>query len=218
MWIEEPNEEGFVVPDRVVDLSFAIACRTLPVDHAWELSNELNSRLPWLQSEPQCGFHLIYGADSGNGWERPAGKAEPIYLSRRTRLELRLPQQWLEAAQALTGQTLQLYGETMRIGEAKIRKLSDSTALYSRYILCEEEDESLFLRHNMAQLQQLGLTLKKVMAGKLVRHHWPDGDKLTRSLFVADLSRTDSVKLQESGLGDNQHLGFGLFIPHKTLS
>ncbi|MGD9164124.1 MAG: type I-MYXAN CRISPR-associated protein Cas6/Cmx6, partial [Chromatiales bacterium] len=68
-WQEETDEEQYVVPDDVVDLIFKIKCRTLPVDHAWPLSEAIHQALPWFAEERQAGLHLIHGADSGNGWE-----------------------------------------------------------------------------------------------------------------------------------------------------
>ncbi len=136
MWVEEPNEIGFIVPERVVDLAFEIRCPALPVDHAWALSTAVNRLLPWLADEPQCGLHLIHGAESGNGWQRPTEQEATLYLSRRTRLELRLTAERLEDGRSLSGKTLDLSGVLVEVGAAKVRKLADTTALYSRAIHC----------------------------------------------------------------------------------
>ena len=90
-WQEEVNEQQFIVPDRVINLLFRIDCPTLPVDHAWGLSREIQRVLPWFGEEPTEGLHIIHGADSGNGWERPQASDDLLYLSRRVKLVLRLP-------------------------------------------------------------------------------------------------------------------------------
>ena len=35
--------------------------------------------------------------------------------------------------------------------------------------------------------------------------------------MLADLSTEESLKLQEHGLGEGRHMGFGIFIPHKGI-
>ena len=118
-WQEEVNEQQFIVPDRVINLLFQIDCPTLPVDHAWGLSREIQRVLPWFGEEPTEGLHIIHGADSGNGWERPQASNDLLYLSRRVKLVLRLPRARVESAQALSGETLNPGGHRMAVGKAK---------------------------------------------------------------------------------------------------
>ncbi|QEP42009.1 type I-MYXAN CRISPR-associated protein Cas6/Cmx6 [Ectothiorhodospiraceae bacterium BW-2] len=216
MWVESPNEDHFVVPDEVQELSFAIDCPTIAVDHAYALSSAINGALPWLAAEPQAALHLIHGADSGNGWERPT---EALYLSRRIRLELRLPSHRIEAARALSGLTFDIDGYPLTVKQAKLKQLIPSSALYCRYITSESvEDEQLLIAEAVDYLRAAGLKFNKVLAGKRVVHRWGAGEKVSRSLFVAELTKADSVTLQQNGYGRQQHLGFGIFIPHKTLN
>jgi CRISPR-associated protein Cas6 len=133
-WQEEVDEQQFVVPDEVVDLLFKIKCNTLPVDHAWALSEAIQAELPWFADEPLAGLHLIYGADSGNGWERPQGGEDLLYLSRRTRLVLRLPKHRVEDAQALSGKTLKIQDNPLEVGDGYTRNLAVTTTLYCRHL------------------------------------------------------------------------------------
>ncbi len=217
-WQEDIDEEQFVVPDDVVDLIFKIKCRTLPVDHAWSLSDAIHEALPWFPEEPNAGLHLIYGADSGNGWERPSDGDEALYLSRRTPLVLRLPRERVEDASALSGMTLDVAGNALEIGEAHTRFLGMTTTLYSRHVAADEElDEDAFLRQAIDSLRSLNLRFKKVLCGKDTRFNSPDGPLVARSLMVAGLTLDDAVTLQELGLGPLRSRGFGLFVPHKTV-
>ena len=45
----------------------------------------------------------------------------------------------------------------------------------------------------------------------------PNGIIHTRSLMVADLRKSESVKLQEQGIGEHRLLGCGLFVPQKGI-
>jgi CRISPR-associated protein Cas6 len=217
-WQEEIDEQQYVVPENVVDLIFKIRCQSLPVDHAWALSDAIHQALPWFAEEDQTGLHLIHGAESGNGWERPSDAEETLYLSRRTPLILRLPKVRVEDAAALTGMTLQVAGNTLEIGDSHTRFLSMSTTLYSRHVVAEaEQSEDEFLQWAVASLHAYDLRFKKVLCGKESAFSTPNGPLTARSLMVAGLSLDDAVTLQEQGIGPSRSRGFGLFVPHKTV-
>lgn len=218
-WQEEIDEQQYVVPENVVDLIFKIRCSSLPVDHAWALSEAIHQALPWFAEERQAGLHLIHGAESGNGWERPSDGGETLYLSRRTPLILRLPKAYVEeAAAALSGVTLDIAGSALQIGESHTRFLSMATTLYSRHVATQAElTEDEFLQSAVESLQALNLRFKKVLCGKGTRFSTPEGPLSTCSLMVAGLSLDDAVTLQENGIGPLRSRGFGLFVPHKTV-
>lgn len=220
LWKEDEDLEAlFIVPDDVVDLAFSIDCRALPVDHTYALAAEIARHLPWFAVEERCALHLIHGAESGNGWERPERGDALLYLSRRTKLILRVPKERIETAQELTGKELIIGQHTIKVGKAVSRKLADTTALYARYLdIDESESEEIFIDKAVAELRAMGLEFKKILAGKAHTHRDSNNNEiLTRSLFIADLGRMDSIRLQEQGLGTKKHIGFGVFLPHKTL-
>jgi CRISPR-associated protein Cas6 len=217
-WQEETDEEQYVVPDQVVDLIFKIKCRSLPVDHAWSLSEAIHQALPWFPEEQLTGLHLIYGADSGNGWERPTEGEEALYLSRRTPLILRLPKERVHDAGSLTGLRLDIDGSLLEVGEGHTRLLGMTTTLYSRHVITQPgEDEERFLQQAVDALHAMDLRFKKVLSGKVNTFSTPDGPLETRSLMVAGLSLDDAVSLQQEGVGPLRSRGFGLFVPHKTV-
>ena len=217
-WQEDVDEEQFTVSDEVVDLLFKIKCNTLPVDHAWPLSDAIQAELPWFSEEPLAGLHLIHGADSGNGWERPQGGGDLLYLSRRTRLALRLPKHRVGDAGVLTGKTLQVQDKRLEIGDSHSRSLATTNTLYCRHLVTDtemQEDEVLGLA--VAKLRDMNIRFKKILCGKSMRFATPHGDLPTRSLMVAGLPLEDAVTLQQQGLGPHRNRGFGLFVPHKTV-
>lgn len=222
MYWQEEDDDGsqFVVPDDVVDVHFSINCRSLPVDHAHALSSAIKEALPWFADEVQAGLHLIHVAESGNGWERPQGDDELLYLSRRTRLTLRVPQHRLEDVKQLSGQVINVADNEMEIGKSTVRLLSVSTTLYARYVTGREgQSEDDFLAELIGELKDAGLRFKKVLCGKENLMAMPEGRIITRSLLVADLGFDDAVRLQETGVGPHEQKkhGCGLFIAHKTV-
>ena len=218
--VEEDDISLFKVPEDVIDLLFAIECRVVPVDHAHALSTAIQHALPWFAEDELAALHLIHGADSGNGWERPEAADDIIYLSRRTKLVLRVPANRLDDAMVLIGQELDVAGNPMKVLKASKRLLDVTTSLYSRHVVVEEgEDEDAFMLRTVAELRDMGLKFKKVLCGKEHTLKLPEGDLTTRSLLVADLSFDDAIILQQRGVGAKIHkkLGCGLFIPHKTV-
>ena len=135
-------EPVYQVPDEVVDVSFAIRCPTIPLDHAHALSAELLAVMPWLAEEAGAGVHLIHGAASGNGWFRPEDPGnEVLHLSRRTRMRLRIPQHRLDDARLLSGKTLDIDGHALELGKTEVFLLSSLSTLFARYVICREEDD-----------------------------------------------------------------------------
>lgn len=217
-WQEETDEKQFIVSDEVIDMLFKIQCNTLPVDHAWPLSEAILAELPWFADEPQAGLHLIYGADSGNGWERPQDGSDLLYLSRRTRLVLRLPKHRVTDAAVLTGKTLQIQGNSLTVGDAHTRSLAITTTLYCRHLVTDTEmEEDEFMGLAAQTLRDMKIRFKKILCGKSRNFATPDGDLPTQSLMVAGLPLEDAITLQQHGLGPHRNRGFGLFVPHKTV-
>ena len=218
-WEESTPAEETAVPDTVVDAVFGISCRTLPVDHAYALSQAIQRALPWFANEAGAGLHIIQVAGSGNGWQRPADSTALLHLSRRTKLALRIPKQRIAAANALIGQTLDVYGYALRVDTITLRPLSRITTLFSRYVLITTgDDEEDFLTAAAGQLGTLGIRLRKMLCGLTTPIATPARTLQTRSLMIAGLSPVESVLLQQQGLGPERKLGCGLFLPHKDIS
>jgi CRISPR-associated protein Cas6 len=219
-WAEEDNAtEEFRVSDDVVDVAFAIKCPMLPIDHAYELSQQLHEALPWLDKEPQAGVHLIHGAASGNGWFRPdEAPGALLHLSRRARMRLRLPRHRVDEVGALSGKTLHVGGHTLEVGRSEVHRLTPLPTLFSRYVITQETvEEEEFLQAALDALKKLDVACRKLLCGTTHTFSFPDGPVFTRSLMVADLTPEHSIQLQQSGLGEGRRVGCGLFIPHKGI-
>jgi CRISPR-associated protein Cas6 len=222
MYWEEPSNKdaAYVVPDNILDLSFRVTCRSLPVDHAHLLSEAVQAALSWFADESAAGVHLIHGAESGNGWMRPGNPGDLLHLSRRTRFTLRLPKERVAAARALSGQSLNIGDNELRLGAATERPLSPLTTLFARHVIghnAGEADDQAFLATAAERLQALGISVRKMMSGRLHTIATPRGKLVVRSLMVAGMEVEDSVRLQQQGLGEGRKLGCGLFIPHKGI-
>ena len=222
-WEEEKDENTrYVVPEDVVDLVYQIRCKCLPVDHAWAFSSALREALPWLDDEAQAGIHLIHGAESGNGWMRPEdGCDELLYLSRRSRMTLRLPKHRLDDARKLTGQNLDVSGHSLEVGESSVKPFSTLPTQFARYVVVPEgmgqDDEAAFMSHAVEQLRALDIRVRKLLCGRAHAIGHPEGALYTRSVMLADLEVEEAVAVQRHGIGPHRKMGCGLFIPHKGI-
>jgi len=206
------------VPGDIVDAVFAISCRSLPVDHAYALSQAIQAALPWCATEARAGLHIIRAAESGSGWMRPEDPHTLLHLSLRTKLILRLPKHRLDAAAALLGRTLDVAGHALRVDRLSLRPLSRITTLFSHCVmLAPGGGESDFLLAAAAQLDALGIQPGETLCGRLTSITTPGRTLQTRSLMLAGLTLEQSVLLQQHGLGAERKLGCGLFIPHKDI-
>lgn len=217
---QESNDDDLKVPDTVLDYSFRIDCKQLPLDHAYELTTQVQGVLPWLSACANSGIHLIHVAESGNGWMRPEdNENEILNVSRRTRFLIRIPKQRLDDVAKLSGAELDIAGHRLIVGEGQAKALTVSSTLFSRYIPCETgESEEEFIERQVALLKQKGVNVKKLMCGRENTFRFPGEQIRTRSIMLADLERDDAILLQQEGVGARQIHGFGLFIPHRGIA
>ena len=216
-WQEDDKKDDVATSEKVVDLSYRIECKQIPTRHAWELSQALYQVLPWMKDEPEVGVHQIHGAASGNGWERPAD-GELIHLSKRTRMQLRVPVSRIDDANELEGKTLDIAGHSVTVGKMATKSIDPFSTIFSRDIVVPEgTTEDGFLQLVFDELKSRDLEVRKLLCG--IGHNFElNGEKVeTRSLMIADLDKASSVELQEVGIGPYRHFGCGIFVPHKGI-
>ncbi len=215
-WQEDIKEERFTLPNTIQDAVFNIHTNVLPIDHAYLLSKALLKHLPWLK-KVNAGVFDISVAD-GNGWEQDH-ESSLYYPSKRSKLSIRIPKERLDDVTVLIGKTLVLGKYQINIIKAlKSKMMSDMQIVFAKHIACDENtSEEDFLQTSFMQLQTLGIQPKKMMVGLKRKISTLNSVIHTRSLMVADLRKSESVRLQELGIGDYRLLGCGLFLPQKGI-
>tara|TARA_B000000475_G_scaffold271309_1_gene268765 strand:- start:962 stop:1636 length:675 start_codon:yes stop_codon:yes gene_type:complete len=215
MWEEE---EQLQIKDtsRMIDVAFKIQCKTLPYDHACDLSKAITSKMPWLLKDKLIGIHTLHGPESGNGWVR--SEKEEIFLSKRTRLILRISRSDANKAKELEGENINVLGNNIKIGQSNTKTFLVVRDLISRCVLCDkEQDEEDFLLDIKKELFTHGVPIKKAICGKAKSITINGENRFTRSLMIADLSKENSILLQDIGIGDGRIFGCGIFLPHKSI-
>ena len=218
-WNEDKKREKYQIPEDVIDLSYVVKCKCLPLEHMQELYESLSKILPPLIDDKFAGIHPINGSESGNGWERSNDPNELIYLSRRQKMTIRISKDYLQDAEKLVGKTINVAGYDVELGKSSTKKLSDLPTTFCRSIMIDSRmDEDDFLQWAFNELKSLDITVNKMMAGKERVVQLPNGgERVTRSLMVAELTQAESVRLQQHGLGEGRKLGCGIFLPQKDI-
>ncbi len=224
-WEEDEDKTlPYQVPDDVIDMVFAIQCKTLPLNHAWPLSREIIKHLPWLPEHSiagVAGIHQIHVAESNNGWMRPEDDEEGavLYPSKRTKLTIRIPLDKYDHASNMIGQTLDINGHSLVVGKAKKKVFTNAGVLFARYVVSEpNEDENAFLTRIAKEIKtKTGFKVKKMLCGKSHNIFIPEAKLHTKHLMIADLDSDTSIKIQQLGLSGSRELGCGLFLPHKSI-
>ena len=215
MW-EEEEQVQLNDTSKMIDVTFRIDCKTLPYDHAYALSNEITKNMPWLLEDNLTGIHTLHGPESGNGWVR--SEKEEIFLSKRTRLVLRIPRIDIEKAKELENVSVNVLGNTIKIGKSNTKTFLVVRDLISRFVLCDKnETEEDFLLGVKKELFSHGVMIKKAICGKEKSFTINGKNRFTRSLMIADLSKENSVLLQDTGVGSGRIFGCGIFLPHKSI-
>lgn len=213
-WQESEKQQPYQVPDDIIDLVFKVKGKCIEVDHAWSLATALEATLGDTVCS-QIGVHPILTGHSANGWNRPE---DEVFLSRRANLAIRIPRDLRQAIESLTGQSFDVGGHQIELGETRERALSAHDTVFARGVACDPaQSESDFMTDIAQRLEQMGVPVRKMLCGKDAAVKLADETLTVRSIMIADLKPEHSVMLQRRGLGRQQNLGLGLFIPHKGI-
>lgn len=190
----------------VIDLAFALAGDSLPLDHRFQLRDAVVSVLPWFSQEAGAAIHPIKSSRSDEGL---------LLLSARTRLVLRVPRARCEAALVLVGQVLNVAGTALMIGGATQRALLGHGTVYAHLVCGDVDDETGFAARMKAQMDTQGIR-GEVICGR--RQTLGAGATLLRGfgVMVHGLAPEASLRLQAEGAGCNMQLGCGIFVPHRS--
>lgn len=190
---------------RIVELSFCLNGRAIPVDHGYALYAALNRLVPELHSAKGIGVQPIRGAYYGNGM---------LYLTGFSRLVLRLPDDQIWLYLKLAGKKLEVDGHPLRVGVSEVRALRPAPTLYSRLVTIKGFVEpETFLAAVKRQLQErVGTADLRLGERRTLRVK--DKRVVGFETIAEGLNAENSLKLQDDGLGGRRRFGCGVFVPY----
>lgn len=192
--------------EEIVDLVFALSGQVVAEDYADPLWQALRGALPWLE-EDAAAVHPLAGTSLAQG-ER--------YLSKHSRLLLRLSGNRVERARALCGMRLDL-GGAVEVGAMTVRALGPTQVLHSPFVQVGLADDLAFLAKCRRLLDDLGVE-GHMVSGKARSMQGADSRLQGFSLMLHGLGSEDSLRLQRTGLGADRKHGCGVFVPHKSVA
>ena len=216
MWQETDQKKSIADDSDMAELSFSVNCRELPYDHAYELSSEILNLIPQIKNDKRNSIQTLHGPMSGNGWVRP--DSENIPLSKRAKLIMRINKNQIDDIKDIEGKEIKLFGNSLKIGISKVKNFLIVKDLFCRFVISDNKiSEDDFLEKIQMELRNFNVNIKKALCGKSMTINFAKKTVYTRSLMIADLSKEESLKLQEEGVGREKLYGCGIFLPHKSI-
>lgn len=216
MWQESQENKPPSNTSDMIELSFSVDCKELPYDHAFELSSEILNLIPEIKNDKRNAIQTLHGPMSGNGWVRPDGQNIP--LSKRAKLIMRINKNQIDDIKTIEGREIKLFGNKLKIGKSKVKSFVIVKDLFCRFIVSDPNiDEDKFLELIQNELRQYNINLRKALCGQSKMIKFGSETFYTRSLMIADLSKKESLRLQEEGVGEKRLYGCGIFLPHKSI-
>lgn len=200
------GETPATADEPMVDLVFALAGERLPRDYGFVLWRALLKTAAWLAGEPAVGLHPVRGAVTERG----------LLLSARARLSLRLPERLAVQAGELDGVWLEVDGAHLRLGAVHSRPLEPFPTLSAAFVATGASDELSHQESVRELLERLGVP-QRFICGRMRSVGGAAGETSGGSVVLHQLRPEQSLRVQRLGIGPNRNLGWGLFLPHKTI-
>lgn len=200
----------------MIDLCFVLrATAPLPADHGYHLYAAVSRLLPPVHQPNGIGIHPIRGHLIGD---------RQMELCDWSRLTIRVTPERIVEFLPLAGKQLDLAGRSVRVGVPEVHSLVPATTLRSRLVTIKVSapegdqaappDEAGFKAAARRQLDALGISPEAAATvGKRRTLRIREKEVVGYEVVVTALSATESVALQEKGLGGRRHMGCGIFAP-----
>lgn len=188
---------------QIIDLSFPVQGKKIPVDHGYALYSALSRICPYLHQAENAAVHRIRGKYCGDGL---------LALSAISHLKLRIPADKLPHYLSLSGKSIGVDGHAVRLGVPNPYLLKPKTAIYSHLVTTKNgNDEERFKAEIGTQLDALNIRGKLTIGRR--RTFTLHGKQIVGySVLVSELSAEESLTLQEKGLGGRRKMGCGVFV------
>jgi len=191
----------------VVDVAFDVRGTSLPAEYALPLLLAVEGQLPWLPGEALAGIHPLRALPTAYG---------VVLLAQRAKLVLRLPEARLPDALALQHASLDVGGSALLVGAGSARKLRPSATLSAQRVATDAVDEAAFEADVADALRRLGVAARIISGGR--RRGNAGGREIAGfALALHGLGPVDSLRIQRAGVGGERRLGWGMFVPAKTI-
>jgi CRISPR-associated protein Cas6 len=210
-WANWPDDKPEEYTPHMIDLQFDLVGSTIPADNAQLLSDAMQKLLPWLGDYAGAGIQHLKGAETNSG-------DLTLNINRRTKMFIRIPKARLDDMQKVSGQSLDLAGHLLQIGNFKTREFTSFANIYAHFVDTGGAGEEQFVQDVMRELDGHFKLRCGFICGKQQTLQSASGPLHGYSLMLHDVPPHKSLQIQDEGLGRNRLLGCGIFIPHKSIA
>ncbi|MDP2265149.1 MAG: type I-MYXAN CRISPR-associated protein Cas6/Cmx6 [Thiobacillus sp.] len=210
-WASWPEDKPEEYTPHMIDLQFDLIGTTIPADNAQLLSDAMLELLPWLSEYPGAGIQHLKGAETNSG-------DVTLHINRRTKMLMRAPKARVDDLHLLCGQSLDLMGHPLQIGNFKTRAFTPFANIYAHFVDTGSAGEEQFVQEVMRELDGHFKLRCGFICGKQQTLQSKSGPLYGYSLMLHDVPPHKSLQIQDEGLGRNRLLGCGIFIPHKSIA
>jgi len=209
----QDQKENVGLNSSFVELSFRLVGQTLPADHGYGLYSAIAHLCPEIHEQEGISIQTISGEPNRQG---------TIYLSRQSRLKIRLPYEpeKISLVLPLAGQILTIGIHRIQLGIPQIFPLRPVDTLRSRIVTIKKfQEPEPFKEAAQRQLDAMGIQATLILPLNEQGEPSRKAIKIKSysvvgfSLIVTDLNEADSLKLQAAGLGGKHRMGCGIFNP-----
>lgn len=208
---EKQHEDIELIQNPYIELAFPVMGTSLPIDHGYQLYSALKYRLMQLKDWHDISIKTISG-------ECNLHKRNEINLTNRSKLLIRLPSEKVPFVYSFSGKSLTIGNHKIRLGIPNMNFLQPKSKMRSHIVVIRGyEEPKTFLEAAKRQLEELNIQADI----KLISNQ--DGTPKRKTIAVKQtlvgfgieanhLSETDSITLQEKGLGGKHKMGCGVFV------
>lgn len=190
----------------MIDVSFELTGRVLPADYSSALAEGVFACLPWAREDTLFGIHPLRAPLTDAG----------IVLSRRSRLQLRVPASRADEALRLSGAEIVFDTERLAIGRATARPVTAFSTLGAHLVVGDGGDEQAFVDQIGMQLEVLEVGAE-IICGKPSTVSFGGRPQAGFAVVLHGLSDSHALRLQAIGLGPGRAYGCGVFVHHKII-
>jgi CRISPR-associated protein Cas6 len=178
----------------------------IPVHHQYYLLASLSRIVPEIHEISAVGVHPIRGTPLEPG---------VLELNRCSAVTLRAPAELLPKLLPIGGKKLDLGGRLLRLGVPRVFALSPAKCLVAQLVTIKGYTElpqfELAIRRQLDALGVRDAVHLEVGHRRIVRIR--DHIIVGFCVLLDGLSGSESLRIQETGLGGRRHFSCGLFLP-----
>lgn len=211
IYLEGQNKNIELIQNPYIELAFPVMGQSLPIDHGYQLYSALKYRLMQLKDWDDISIKTI------------SGKCDryirnEINLTDRSELIIRLPAEKVPFVYSFSGKSFTIGKHKIRLGIPEMNFIKPKFQLRSHIVVIRGyEEPDTFLEAAKRQIEELNVRADIKLIAKQDGIPKRKTIRVKQTLIgfgveVKNLSESDSILLQQKGLGGKQKMGCGVFV------